>query len=129
MLRTSALCAAVLVRRRDDLPAAFQQHASYLDFENPHGFDAIDRQLECTKSELGLKLFLDLAFRGERGLAAYVEEQYAKTLALWELLRERPGFARARTGRRATSSASASGRPARRRRRSARRCSSAASST
>jgi L-2,4-diaminobutyrate decarboxylase len=92
MLRTSALCAAVLVRRRADLPAAFQQHASYLDFDNPHGFDAIDRQVECTKSELGLKLFLNLAFRGERGLAAYVEEQYAKTLAFWELLRARPGF-------------------------------------
>jgi L-2,4-diaminobutyrate decarboxylase len=92
MLRTSALCAAVLVRRRDDLPAAFQQHASYLDFENADGVDAIDRQVECTKSELGLKLFLNLAFRGERGLAAYVEQQYAKTLELWELLRERRGF-------------------------------------
>ncbi len=92
MLRTSALCAAVLVRRSHDLPAAFQQAASYLDFENASGLDAIDRQLECTKSELGLKLFLNLAFRGERGLAAYVEEQYAKTLTLWELLRERPGF-------------------------------------
>ena len=72
MLRTSALCAAVLVRRRFDLPAAFQQHASYLDFDNPDGVDAIDRQVECTKAELGLKLFLNLAFRGERGLAAYV---------------------------------------------------------
>ena len=80
------------MRRRDDLPAAFQQHASYLDFENPEGVDAIDRQVECTKSELGLKLFLNLAFRGERGLAAYVEQQYAKALAFWELLRERPGF-------------------------------------
>jgi L-2,4-diaminobutyrate decarboxylase len=92
MLRTSALCAAVLVRRRGELPAAFSQHASYLDFDNPLGLDAIDRQVECTKSELGLKLFLNLAFRGERGLAAYVEEQYAKALRLWQLLRERPGF-------------------------------------
>src|SRR5215207_8470 len=92
MLRTSALCAAVLVRRRDDLPAAFEQSASYLDFDNPHGVDAIDRQVECTKSELALKLFLNLAFCGERGLADYVEEQYAKTLALWARLAERPGF-------------------------------------
>jgi L-2,4-diaminobutyrate decarboxylase len=92
MLRTSGLCAAVLVRRRGDLPAAFRQHASYLDFDNPLGLDAIDRQVECTKAELGLKLFLNLAFRGERGLAAYVEEQYAKALRLWELLRARPGF-------------------------------------
>lgn len=50
MLRTSALCAAVLVRRREQLPAAFQQHASYLDFDNPEGVDVIDRQVECTKS-------------------------------------------------------------------------------
>jgi len=92
MLRTSALCAAVLVRRREQLPAAFQQHASYLDFDNPEGVDVIDRQVECTKSELALKLFLNLAFRGERGLAAYVEEQYANALAFWRLLRERPGF-------------------------------------
>jgi L-2,4-diaminobutyrate decarboxylase len=93
MLRTSARCAAVLVRRRDDLPAAFRQEASYLYFVISLGFDAIERQVECSKSELALKLFLNLALRGERGLAAYVEEQYAKALRLWELLRERPGFA------------------------------------
>ena len=92
MLRTSSLCAAVLVRRRDDLPAAFRQNASYLDFDNAQGYDVLDRQIECTKAGLGLKLFLNLAFRGERGLAAYVEQQYAKALRLWELLRERPGF-------------------------------------
>jgi L-2,4-diaminobutyrate decarboxylase len=92
MLRTSALCAAVLVRRRDDLPGAFRQDASYLDFANADGVDYIDRQIECTKAELGLKVFLNLALRGERGLAAFVEEQYAKALRLWELVRERPGF-------------------------------------
>ena len=92
MLRTSALCAAVLVRRRADLPAAFQQNASYLDFDNPQGVDVLDRQVECTKAELGLKVFLTLAFRGERGLARYVEDQYAKALRLWELMRDRPGF-------------------------------------
>ncbi len=92
MLRTSGLCAAVLVRRADDLRAAFQQHASYIDFANPDGWDVIDRQLECTKAEIGLKLFLNLAWRGERGLAAYVEEQYAKTLRFWELVDASPAF-------------------------------------
>ena len=92
MLRTSGLCAAVLVRRRDDLPARVPAAASYLDFDNPEGVDLIDRQVECTKAELGLKLFLNLAFRGERGLAAYVEGQYAKARELWGLLRERPGL-------------------------------------
>jgi L-2,4-diaminobutyrate decarboxylase len=92
MLRTSGLCAAVLVRRGDRLRAAFRQQAAYLDFENPEGVDVIDRQVECTKAELGLKVFLNLAWRGERGLAAYVDEQYAKTLRFWGLLRGRPGF-------------------------------------
>lgn len=92
MLRTTALCAAVLVRRRDDLPRAFQQHAAYLDFDNAGGLDVLDRQVECTKAELGLKVFLTLAFAGERGIAEYVEAQYAKTLRLWEMVRERPGF-------------------------------------
>jgi L-2,4-diaminobutyrate decarboxylase len=92
MLRTSALCAAVLVRRGDDLRRAFQQHATYLDFDNPDGVDTLDRQLETTKAELGLKVFLNLAFTGERGLAAYVEDQYAKTRRLYDLVQERPGF-------------------------------------
>jgi L-2,4-diaminobutyrate decarboxylase len=92
MLRTSSLCAAVLVRDAHDLPAAFRQHASYLDFDNPDGVDVIDRQIECTKGELGLKLFLGLAFAGEAGLAGYVDEQYAKALTLWRLVRSRPGF-------------------------------------
>jgi L-2,4-diaminobutyrate decarboxylase len=92
MLRTSGLCAAVLVRRRAALPAAFRQDASYLAFDNPYGIDAIDRQVECTKAEIGLKLFLNLAFRGERWLAEYVEGRYAATLRLWELVRERPAF-------------------------------------
>lgn len=92
MLRTTALCAAVLVRRAGDLPAAFRQHASYLELDNPDGVDVIDRQVECTKAELGLKVLLTLAFTGERGLAAYVDAQYAKALTLWRMLRERPGF-------------------------------------
>jgi L-2,4-diaminobutyrate decarboxylase len=82
----------VLVRRRECIRAAFQQQAAYLDFDNPEGVDVIDRQVECTKAELGLKVFLNLAWRGEHGLAAYVDEQYAKTLRFWELVRGRPRF-------------------------------------
>src|SRR5690606_37004977 len=67
MLRTSALAAAVLVRREGDLDAAFKQEASYL-FYGDQGFDQIVRTVECTKAELGLKVFLNLAWRGERGL-------------------------------------------------------------
>jgi L-2,4-diaminobutyrate decarboxylase len=71
MLRTSALCAAVLVRRGSGLPDAFHQDADYLvDDREAIGFDLLDRSVESTKPALGLKLFLSLAWLGENGLGA-----------------------------------------------------------
>ncbi|GGL05793.1 pyridoxal phosphate-dependent decarboxylase family protein [Planomonospora parontospora] len=109
MLRTSSLAAAVLTRRGSDLDAAFRQEASYLFYGDPHGdrgsgdpddsaarggrgIDSIGRTVECSKAELGLKVFLNLAWRGERGLGDHVARQYATARRLWELGRERPGF-------------------------------------
>jgi L-2,4-diaminobutyrate decarboxylase len=91
MLRTSSLCAAVLVRHGPDLPNAFQQQASYLFYagENP---DIIDRAVECTKAPLGVKLFMNLAWRGENGLGDYVAEQYDKALRFHEIISARRGF-------------------------------------
>ncbi|MEV6862964.1 pyridoxal-dependent decarboxylase [Streptosporangium subroseum] len=91
MLRTSSLVAAVLTRREGDLDAAFRQRASYL-FYGDQGFDLIGRTVECSKAELGLKIFLNLAWRGERGLGDHVARQYATAHRFWELARERPGF-------------------------------------
>lgn len=91
MLRTSGLSAAVLVRREGDLDEAFQQQASYL-FYGDQGFDLISRSVECTKAALGLKVFLNLAWRGERGLGEYVAGRYDTAHRFWELARERPGF-------------------------------------
>ncbi|GAA3137045.1 cytochrome d ubiquinol oxidase subunit I [Streptosporangium carneum] len=91
MLRTSSLAAAVLTRREGDLDAAFRQRASYL-FYGDQGFDLIGRTVECSKAELGLKVFLNLAWRGERGLGDYVAGRYAAARRLWELAGERPGF-------------------------------------
>jgi len=91
MLRTSSLAAAVLTRRAGDLDAAFRQRASYL-FYGEQGFDLIGRTVECSKAELGLKVFLNLAWRGERGLGEYVASRYATAHRFWELARERPGF-------------------------------------
>ncbi|WP_051752234.1 pyridoxal phosphate-dependent decarboxylase family protein [Streptosporangium amethystogenes] len=91
MLRTSSLAAAVLTRREGDLDAAFQQRASYL-FYGEQGFDLIGRTVECSKAELGLKIFLNLAWRGEGGLGEHVARQYATAHRFWELARERPGF-------------------------------------
>ena len=72
MLRTSGVVAAVLLKRESDLAAGLT--------------------VEGTKAALGLKVFLNLAWRGERGLAAYVAGRYALAHRLWELARRRPGF-------------------------------------
>ena len=77
MLRTSGLCTAVLFREAHALDRAFQQKASYLFYgDEKSGVDLIGRTVECTKTALGLKVFLNLAWRGEKGLARYVENQY-----------------------------------------------------
>jgi L-2,4-diaminobutyrate decarboxylase len=94
MLRTSSLCAAILVRDVRRLDAAFQQSASYLIYEDAEaaGPDLLGRQVECTKAPLGLKVFMNLAWRGERGIGEYVAEQYDKTVRFWELISGREGF-------------------------------------
>jgi L-2,4-diaminobutyrate decarboxylase len=93
MLRTTALCAAVLVRRNSDLPAAFSQHADYLfDGRDAIGFDLVDCALETTKSTLGLKLFLSLAWAGQHGLGAYVASRYDLTRRFHDALSREPGI-------------------------------------
>jgi L-2,4-diaminobutyrate decarboxylase len=94
MLRTSSLCAAILMRDVRRLDAAFQQSASYLIYEDADaaGPDLLGRQVECTKAPLGLKVFMNLAWRGERGLGEYVATRYDRTLRFWELISARDGF-------------------------------------
>jgi L-2,4-diaminobutyrate decarboxylase len=92
MLRTSALCASVLVRRARDLPGAFQQEASYLFYEVDASPDIIDRAIECTKAPLGVKLFLNLAWRGETGLGDYVADTYDRAARFHDIIAARPGF-------------------------------------
>jgi L-2,4-diaminobutyrate decarboxylase len=92
MLRTSALCAAVLVKRGGDLPAAFRQQADYIfDGHDSIGVDVVDRALETTKATLGLKLFLSLAWAGEKGLGAYVSSRYELTRRFHAALSDAPG--------------------------------------
>jgi len=87
-----SLCAAVLVRRDADLNDAFHQKASYLFYGERNEADLVERAVECTKATLGLKLFLNLAWRGEQGLGEYVTGQYDKTLRFHDLIANRPGF-------------------------------------
>ncbi len=96
MLQASSLCAAVLVRQRGSLEAAFRADASYLgDPERgAHGEDADPwhRTVECTRPVLALKLFLLLAAEGESGLARHVESLYALAARFHQVIAARPGF-------------------------------------
>ena len=91
LLRTSGLCAAVLVRRGEELPAAFRQSGDYLFNDNESiGFDLLDRALETTKTTMGLKLFLALAWAGERGLGDYVASRFDAARRFHDLLEREP---------------------------------------
>ncbi len=93
LLRTSSLCAAVLVRRAADLDRAFAQEAGYLFYDRDAvGVDLIGRTVECTKAELGLKLLLVLAWRGEHGIAEYISAQHDKAQRFHDIIATRDGF-------------------------------------
>jgi L-2,4-diaminobutyrate decarboxylase len=93
LLQVSGLCAAVLVRNEATLDRAFHQEASYLFYDREtEGVDLLSRAVECTKAELGLKLFLQLAARGESGLGEDVAARYALTRRAHALIAARPGF-------------------------------------
>lgn len=96
MLQVSSLCAAVLVRQRGSLDAAFRADVSYLG-DPERGSEGEDadpwhRTVECTRPVLALKLFLLLAAEGEAGLARHVESRYACARRFHEILAARPGF-------------------------------------
>ena len=93
MLRVPGLCAAVLLRDERGFDAAFHEEASYLFYgEQPEGIDLIHRTVECTKSGLGLRAFMSLAFEGEAAIAAYLDDRCALAQRAAALVRSRPGF-------------------------------------
>lgn len=70
-----------------------QQHASYLFYDRDgEGVDLLSRTVECTKAALGLKLFLELAARGERGLGEDVAARYDVAHEARELLCSHEAF-------------------------------------
>jgi L-2,4-diaminobutyrate decarboxylase len=91
LLRTSGTAAAVLTRQNGALEAAFTQDGAYL-FYGEQQPDQIGSTVEVTKAELGLKMFLNLAWRGENGLGEYVAQTYDTAHRLWQLADARPGF-------------------------------------
>jgi len=93
LLQTSALCAAVLFRDGKRLLGTFQQNAAYVtEGTREIGHDFIGHQFECTKSPLGLKLFLVLAMVGEEGLASNVGVLWENTRKIHDQIAARPGF-------------------------------------
>lgn len=93
MMQVPVLCAAALFKSSSDLDAAFHQEASYLAYgENREGFDSIQRTVECTKSSLSLKIFLNIAFRGEQALGEFVDGRYAMGKVFHGLLSQRENF-------------------------------------
>jgi len=93
LLQTSALCAAVLFRDGRRLLGTFRQNAAYvLEGSREIGHDFIGHQFECTKSPLGLKLFLVLAMAGEEELGKNVGVLWERTRRIHDQIVARPGF-------------------------------------
>lgn len=75
MLQTPALCAALLFKNHNHLDQNLSFEASYLVHEkDTPGFDFLTRTVECTKSGIGLKLFMALSALGENGIEKYLDE-------------------------------------------------------
>ena len=93
MLQSDALCAAVLYRDYQSLGQTFQQKGTYLFHEKEQpGFDLLPYTVECTKSGLGMKLFLILAAEGEKGMGDFVHHQYQLTRQFYQILHAHPDF-------------------------------------
>lgn len=93
MFRTPILCAALLVKNARHLDGAFSQEASYLvhDKEQP-GVDQMMRAVECTKSGLGLKMFMSIAAMGEDGLCNYINSRTELAVTAAEYINSIDGF-------------------------------------
>ncbi len=93
MMRVAGLCTAVLVKDARHLQNAFKQQASYLFYGSPSlGKDYLHRTVECTKTALGTKLFLTLAWQGEHAIAEYLENRVNLTKQAHQIISERHNF-------------------------------------
>ncbi len=93
MMRVSGLCSAVLVKDAAHLQNAFKQQASYLFYGSPSmGKDYLHRTVECTKTALGTKLFLTLAWKGEKAIAEYIENRVLMTRKAYSIISSRDHF-------------------------------------
>ncbi len=93
MLRTPAICAALLVKDAAALDHTFEHKASYLFHEKKQpGFDFIGQVIECTKAGLGLKFYMTLAAMGEKKIENYIDNTYDLTQQAYEYIKAQPDF-------------------------------------
>ncbi len=93
MLQTSALSAVVLFKNHKHLAQTFKQKGDYLFFEKENvGFDLMGKAIECTKAPLGTKIFMAIAYKGEKGLAHDIDSSFNKTLTFYELITTHKNF-------------------------------------
>jgi len=93
MMRTSALCAAVLFKDKQTMEGSFQQKGSYLFHEKEEvGFDLMPYTVECTKAAIGTKLFWALAAEGEKGIANYIDKTHQNTRLFYTIFNTHPDF-------------------------------------
>ncbi len=93
MMRVSGLCTAVLVKNSVHLQNAFKQQASYLFYGSPSmGKDYLHRTVECTKTALGTKLFLTLAWKGKQAIAEYIENRVSMAKKAHEIIAAKNNF-------------------------------------
>jgi len=93
MLRTSTLCAAILVKDQQKLENTFRQKGNYLFHEKEQvGFDLLSTTIECTKSGLGNKVFWALSAEGEKSIGDNVEKLYDNADIFYKLISQTPDF-------------------------------------
>ncbi|MEN7342202.1 MAG: pyridoxal-dependent decarboxylase [Pseudomonadota bacterium] len=93
MLQVPALCAAVLFRNAASFEMAFDQDASYLAYgRDVDSYDSLPRAIECTKSSMSFKLFMNLAWRGETGLGEFVSARYDAASRFYAMINETSDF-------------------------------------
>ncbi|MEL6869103.1 MAG: pyridoxal-dependent decarboxylase [Pseudomonadota bacterium] len=94
MMQVPAIAAAVLFRKASSFEKAFHQDASYLAYgQDVDSYDSLPRAVECTKAALGFKIFMNVAWRGEKTLGEYVDERYSMASRFHDLINARDGFA------------------------------------
>jgi aromatic-L-amino-acid decarboxylase len=84
-------CSAVLVRRQEDLAAAFSHNEAYIPHEGD-ALNAVDVTLEYSRPFRALKLWLALRVHGAQALRDAIAENLRQANLLFDLAGAHPSF-------------------------------------